>query len=57
MESLRLKEENIIKDTRNLFILKKEIKEIKDKILKDIKNLFENEKQEENYYKFIIKLL
>ena len=36
---------------RNLFGLKKEVKEIKDIILRNIKNLFEYEKEEENYYK------
>ena len=40
-----------IRDTRNHFRLKKEIKEIKDIILRDIKNIFEYEKEEENYYK------
>ena len=59
MESLSLEEENIIKYIRNLFILKKDIrklrqeketKAIKDRILRDIKNLFEYEK-EENYHK------
>ena len=33
---------------RNLFGLKKEVKEIKDIILRNIKNLFEYEKEEEN---------
>ena len=51
MESLSLEEENIIKDIRKLFRLKKEIKGIKDIVLRNIKNLFEYEKQEENYYK------
>ena len=64
MESLSLKEENIIKykrnffrpkkeqnytDIRNFFRLEKEIKAIEDRILRDIKNLFEH--KEENYYK------
>ena len=64
--SLIPKEENIIKDTRNLkqeqnyaavkdirnlFRLHKEIKEIKDKVLRNIKNLLKYEKKEENYYK------
>ena len=40
-----------IRDTRNHFRPKKEIKEIKDIILRDIKNIFEYEKEEENYYK------
>ena len=60
MESLSLEEENIIKDIRNLFILKKDIRKlrqeketkvIKDRLLRYIKNLFEHEKEEENYYK------
>ena len=50
-ESLSPEEENIIKDLRNLFRLKKEIKEIKDMVLRNIKNLFTYEKEEENYYK------
>ena len=49
MESLSLKEENIIKDIRNLFRQEKETKAIKDRILRDIKDLFEHEKEEENY--------
>ena len=60
MRSLSLEEENIIKDMRNLFMLKKDIrklrqeketKSIKDRILRDIKDIFEREKEEENYYK------
>ena len=47
-ESLSPEEENIIKDLRNLFRLKKEIK---DMVLRNIKNLFTYEKEEENYYK------
>ena len=50
MESLSLEEENIIKDIRNLFRLKKEIKGIKDIILRTIKKIFESEK-EGDYYK------
>ena len=50
MENPSPEEENIIKDIRNLFRLKKETKAIKDRILWDIKNLFEHEKEEENYY-------
>ena len=50
-ESLSPEEENIIKDLRSLFRLKKEIKEIKDMVLRNIKNLFTYEKEEENYYK------
>ena len=64
MESLSLKEENIIKYKRNFFRLKteqnytdiriffrleKEIKAIEDRLLRDIKNVFEH--KEENYYK------
>ena len=54
MESLSLEEENIIKYIRNLFILKKDIrklrqeketKAIKDRILRDIKNHFEHGKK------------
>ena len=50
-ESLSPEEENIIKDLRNLFRLKKEIKEIKDMVLRNIKNPFTYDKEEENYYK------
>ena len=65
MESLNLKEENIIKDIRNLFKLKKnkitlqlKIKEIKAKAIKDrilryINNFFQHEKEEENYCKAV----
>ena len=45
-------EDNIIKDIRNLFKLKKENKAIKYKVIRDIKNLFEHE---EDYYKSIRK--
>ena len=45
MESLSLQEKNIIKDIRNLFRLKKDIKGIKDRILRDIKKNFEHEKK------------
>ena len=51
MENPRSEEEKIIKDIRNLFRLKKEVKGIKDIALRNIKNLFEYEKEEENYYK------
>ena len=47
----RSEEEEIIKNIRNLFKLKKEIKGIKYIILKYIKNLFEHEEEEENYFK------
>ena len=52
IESLSLEKENIIKDMRNLFRLKKEAKAIKDRILRETKNLFEYE--EEFCYKPII---
>ena len=66
MESLSLEEKNIIKDIRNVFILKKEQSEtsieklrklfglkneIKDIVLWNINNLFDYKKEEENYYK------
>ena len=35
-ESLSIEEENIIKDIRNIFRLKKEIETIKDRMLRDI---------------------
>ena len=53
MESLIIEEENVIKDTRNLFRLEKETKAIKDRILRDIKYLFEPEEEEEKYYKSV----
>ena len=40
MEGLSLEEENIIKDARNPFRLKKSKKEIIDTTIKDIRNLF-----------------
>ena len=46
-ENPRSEEEKIIKDIRNLFRQKKEIKVIKDIVLRNIKNLFEYEKEEE----------
>ena len=49
MGSFSLEEENIIKDIRNLFRLKRETKGIRVRLLRDIKNLFEHE--EKNYYK------
>ena len=49
IKNLRIEEEKIIKDERNLFRLEKKFKAIKDRILRDIKNLLEYE--EENYYK------
>ena len=49
MENPRSEEEKIIKDIRNIFRLKKEVKGIKDIALRNIKNIFEYEKEEENY--------
>ena len=43
MKNLRPEEENIIKDIKNLFRLKKEFKSIKDRMHRDIKNLFQHE--------------
>ena len=51
MKYPRSEEEKIIKDIRNLFRLKKEVKGIKNVIITNIKNLFEYEKEEGNYYK------
>ena len=46
MKSLSLKEENIIKDIRNLLRhKKKETKAIKDRILSNTKNLFEHQEE------------
>ena len=42
MESSSLEEENIIKDVRNLFILRKEIN---DTTIKDIRNIFRLRKE------------
>ena len=53
MENPRSEEEKIIKDIRNLFRLKKEVKDIKDMVLRNTKNLFEYKKEEENYYKSV----
>ena len=65
MENPRLEEENLMKDIRNLFRLRKELlykatrnlsrqeketKAINDRILREIENLFEHE-EEESYYK------
>ena len=44
-------EEKLIKDTRNVFRLKKEVKKIKDIVLGNIKEFFEYEKVEKYYYK------
>ena len=43
MKNLRPEKENIIKDIRNLFRLKKETKSIKDRMLRDIEILFQHE--------------
>ena len=43
--------DNITKDVRNLFELKKENETIKDRITKDIRNIFQLENKVENYYK------
>ena len=43
MKSLSLKEENIIKDTRNLFRLKEQ--ELNYTAIKDIRNLFRQKKK------------
>ena len=53
MENPKPEEEKIIKDIKNLFRLKKEVKGNKDIILRNIKNLFEYEKEEENYDKLV----
>ena len=53
MESLSYEEENIIKDIRNTFILKKDIRKLRQKktkaikyrMLRQFKNLFEHEKK------------
>ena len=44
-------EEKITEDIRNIFRLKKEIKEFKDIVLRNFRNLFEYKKDEKNYYK------
>ena len=44
-------EEKIIKDIRNLFRLKNEVKGINSIVLRYVNNVFENENEEENYYK------
>ena len=68
MESLSFEEENIIKEIRNPFRLKKEqnyteketkkrarkeTKAIEERILRDTKNVFEHKKEEENYHKAV----
>ena len=49
MENPRSEEENLIKDIRNLFRLKKEFKGMKDIVCRNIKNLCGCEREEENY--------
>ena len=51
MENPSSEEEKIIKDIRNLFRLKNEVKGINNIVLRYVNNLFENENEEENYYK------
>ena len=41
MKNPSLEKEKIIQDMKNLFRLKKKIKEIEDKLLRDIKNIFD----------------
>ena len=53
MKNARSEEGKIIKNIRNLFRLKNEVKGIKGILLRNIKNLFENEKEDENYYKSV----
>ena len=48
MKSSRLEKDNIMKNAKNLFRLKKENKAIKNRIVRDIRNLVEHE---EDYYK------
>ena len=45
-------EENIVKSIRNLFKLKKEKEEIKERIIRDIRKIFYQE--EKDYYKPIV---
>ena len=49
MKKIKKIENNIIKDGRNLFRLKKENKGIKNRVIRDLRDIFEHE--EENYYK------
>ena len=51
MENPSSEEEKIIKDIRNLFRLKNEVKGMNNIVLRYVNNLFENENEEENYYK------
>ena len=50
MESLCPEEENIIRNTRNLFTRKK-TEAMKVRIIGDIKNLFEYDEEKEKHYK------
>ena len=50
MESLSPEEENIIRNTRNLFIWKK-TKTMKVRIIGDIRNLFEYDEEKGKHYK------
>ena len=52
MESLSIEEENIIKDTRNLFRLKKELNYT---AIKDMRNLFRQEKKTKSIKDRILK--
>ena len=45
-------EENIVKSIRNLFKIKKENEEIKERIIRDIRKIFDQE--EKDYYKPIV---
>ena len=51
MKNPSSEEEKIIKDIRNLFRLKNEVKGINNIVLRYVNNLSENENEEENYYK------
>ena len=51
MKNPSSEEEKIIKDIRNLFRLKNEVKGINNIVLRYVNNLPENENEEENYYK------
>ena len=51
MKNPSSEEEKIIKDIRNLFRLKNEVKGINNIVLRYVNNLSENENEEENYSK------
>ena len=51
MKNPSSEEEKIIKDIRNLFRLKNEVKGINNIVLRYVNNLSENENEKENYYK------